>query len=508
MLINMHETTTSDDFYNPDILDCIASLSSDEVATPPSRANEVLDMLPAEVWSNPDLKWLDPGCKTGVFLREAAKRLYVGLDKVIIDDRSRAEHILLKMLHGAALTELTAQLSRRSLYASKLANTKHSLVKFPSHEGNIRLIQSKHSFLANPKSTCLECHAPSGYRPTLRDELGLENHAYSFIHQESQEWFKTMKFDVIIGNPPYQLGDGGGGSASPIYNYFVEQAIDLDPKYIAFIIPSRWFNTGKGLGAFRSRMLAEERIRKIVDFPSASEVFPGPDIKGGVCYILWDKDYSGTCELTSIQAGNVVSKQNLKLGDYTVVIRSQIGVEILKKVSQQNEQTMEIFVSSQTPFGLLSNYQGSGKQTLKNAVKVYGRGGVTWAKSEEITRHPEWVNKWKVLTPKASDGSGTPPLQVLSKSLLSEPGTVCSQTYLVAGVFDSKKEAEALVTFMSTKFFRFMVSLRKTTQDVNPNSFGYVPNIASEKKWTDEALYAKYELTESEIEHIESYIKE
>jgi len=104
MLINTHETTTNDDFYNPDILDCIASLSSDEVATPPSRANEVLDMLPAEVWSNPDLKWLDPGCKTGVFLREAAKRLYVGLDKVIVDDRSRAEHILLKMLHGAALT--------------------------------------------------------------------------------------------------------------------------------------------------------------------------------------------------------------------------------------------------------------------------------------------------------------------------------------------------------------------------------------------------------------------
>jgi site-specific DNA-methyltransferase (adenine-specific) len=317
-----------------------------------------------------------------------------------------------------------------------------------------------------------------------------------------------MKFDVIIGNPPYQLGDGGGGSASPIYNYFVEQAIDLDPKYISFIIPSRWFNTGKGLGAFRNRMLSEERIRKIVDFPSASEVFPGPDIKGGVCYILWDRDYSGKCELTSIQAGNVVSKQNLKLSDYSVVIRSQIGVEILKKVSIQNEETMEKFVSSQTPFGLLSNYQGSEKQTTKNSVKVYGRGGISWAKEGEITRHPEWVNKWKVLTPKASDGSGTPPLQVLSRPLLSEPGTVCSQTYLVAGVFDSKKEAVSLMDYMSTKFFRFMVSLRKTTQDVNPNSFGYVPNIASEKKWTDIELYKKYELLDNEVEHIESHIKE
>ena len=508
MQFDILSPSSNDDFYNPDILDCIASLSSDEVATPPSRANEVLDMLPNEVWSNPDLKWLDPGCKTGVFLREAAKRLYIGLEKAIIDERSRAEHILTNMLYGSALTELTAHVSRRSLYASKFADSKHSMVQFSFPDGNIKLIPSSHSFLSNPKSTCLECHAPSGYRPSLRDDLGLENHAYSFIHQDSREWYQEMKFDVIIGNPPYQLGDGGGGSASPIYNYFVEQAIDLDPKYIAFIIPSRWFNTGKGLGAFRNRMLSEERIRKIVDFPTASEVFPGPNIKGGVCYILWDRDYSGKCELTSIQGGNVVSKQKLKLGDYSVVIRSQIGVEILKKVSHQNEETMETYVSSQTPFGLLSNYQGSEKQTAKNSVKVYGRGGSSWAKNDEITRHPEWVEKWKVLTPKASDGSGTPPLQVLSKGVLSEPGTVCSQTYLVAGIFDSKKEAELLINYMSTKFFRFMVSLRKTTQDVNPNSFGYVPNIGSEKRWTDEALYKKYELLDSEIDHIESYIKE
>ncbi|WGU67706.1 Eco57I restriction-modification methylase domain-containing protein [Capnocytophaga canimorsus] len=265
--------------YNPDVLTCLANLSNDEVFTPPDIANQMLDTLPQELFSNPDAKFLDPFSKSGVFLREIAKRLLKGLEPQISDLQERIDHIMHRQLYGIGITELTAYLSRRSLYCSTRANGKHSVTHFENENGNIYFKELPHSWDKNGK--CTYCGATQKEFGEDQRE-GLSQHAYNFIHNDNP--YQDMQFDVIIGNPPYQMSDGGGGmgsSAKPIYHLFIQQAIKLNPHYLCMIVPSRWFAGGKGLDDFRDEMLKDKRIKEIHDYPMASEVFPGVEIKGG-----------------------------------------------------------------------------------------------------------------------------------------------------------------------------------------------------------------------------------
>ena len=490
--------------YNPDVLTCLANLSNDEVFTPPVVVNRMLDLLPAELWRNPDARFLDPVSKTGVFLREIAKRLMEGLNERIPDRQQRADHIFTRQLFGLAITELTALLSRRSVYCSKQANGPYSVCSaFCDADGNIRFRSTEHSW---QNGRCRYCGAS---REVYDRDDTLESHAYEFIHTENPETiFPDMKFDVIIGNPPYQLSDGGNGaSASPLYHRFVRQAQKLKPRYLTMIIPSRWFGGGKGLDDFRREMLNDNHIRVLVDYENASDCFPGVDIAGGVCYFLWDRDNPGLCDVVNIR-NNETMHSVRALNEFDTFIRHDQAASIVRKVCAFGEPMMSNMVSSSKPFGLRTfvRPQESGDILLRwqNGEGPYRR--------DEITVGRELIDKWKVITSYVGyDHAGNPgkdgKRRVFSKIDILPPGTICTETYLVVGSFDTKQEAKNLVAYMKTLFFRFLIAQCMYSHHITKEAYRLVPIQDFSQSWTDEKLYAKYGITDEEIKFIESMVR-
>ncbi|MBN2583222.1 MAG: Eco57I restriction-modification methylase domain-containing protein [Planctomycetes bacterium] len=489
--------------YNPDVLTCLANLSSDEVFTPPQMANDILDMLPPRLWQDPKATFLDPVCKSGVFLREIAKRLDSGLEKAIPDKQQRINHIFTKQLYGLAITELTSFLARRSVYCSKAADGKYSVCNsFDDPQGGIRFERVEHTW---DSGRCAFCGA-SQENYERGDEL--ETHAYQFIHAEKPEEVFDMKFDVIIGNPPYQLSDGGfGRSASPIYHKFVQQAKKLAPRYLTMIIPSRWFAGGKGLNDFRAEMLNDPHIRKIVDFEDANEVFPGVDIAGGICYFLWDRDSAGSCEVVNMHNGTAVVSTRA-LNEFETFVRHSQAVPIIRKVLAKQEKRMNEQVSSRKPFGLATNIR---PQKSGDIILRWQKGEGPY-KRREITTGAEMIDQWKVSTSYVGyDHAGNPGKdgrrRVLSKIDILPPGTICNETYLVIGSYDGEEEARNLVGYMTTRFFRFLVAQFMYSHHITKESYSLVPILDMTKKWSDKKLQKRYGLTEDEIAFIESKIR-
>ena len=489
--------------YNPDVLSCLANLSNDEVFTSPNVVNNMLDMLPKELFESKETTFLDIGTKSGVFLREIAKRLIKGLESKIPDLQERVDHILHKQLFGIATTELTSLVSRRTLYCSKYPNCRYSASLFDTVEGNIRFRAKKHDFV---NGRCKWCGASAAQFD--RDD-GLESHAYEFIHTDKPEEIFNMKFDVIVGNPPYQMSDGGGtgSSATPIYQLFVEQAKKLNPSYLVMIIPSRWFSGGKGLDGFRDMMLHDKRIRHIVDYFDSQECFPGIDLSGGVCYFLWDANSQGDCiiENRSKRFNNSLSRPLLEK-DSDSFIRFNSAVSIIRKVKSFDEKSFAEVVSSRRPFAIDVNekiYDEGGYGLLQ--VFAYPRNG--YIKKCAIGHNHDWVKKVKVMIAKAYGERGDFPYHVLGVPFIAGRETCCTETYLVVGPFLSQTECNNVVSYIKTRFFRFLVLQKKNTQNAARGVYQFVPMQDFSKPWSDEELYKKYKLTKEEIAFIESMIK-
>ena len=367
--------------YNPDVLNCLANLSNDEVFTPPALANQILDLLPKELFANPKTTFLDPFCKSGVFLREIVKRLDRGLQEQIPDRQERIDHILHNQVYGIAITELTSLLSRRSVYCSKKADGELSVTHFDNPEGNIQYKALRHTW---DNGKCRYC----GASQAVYDRgTAAEQYAYQFIHTDNPEKLFNMKFDVIIGNPPYQLSDGSGGSsdaAMPIYNKFIEQAQKLNPKYLSMIVPSKWMVGGRGLNAFRDKMKTDRHISRLFDFENASDCFEGVHIDGGVCYFLWEKDYDGLVEhnYKSNDGNTIVTRHSLCNEYFDFIIRDGRIFSLLEKTKE--ETRFSSIVSSTKPFGVRKylfnepdRYPDSmlSDVPFPNSVKIFGVKG-------------------------------------------------------------------------------------------------------------------------------------
>lgn len=487
-----------------DILNCLANLSSDEVFTSPELANQMLDMLPQDLFSDPTVKFLDPCSKSGVFLREIAKRLMVGLEKQIPDLQQRIDHIMSKQLFGMALTQLTAEMSRRTLYCAKNAAGKYSVANcFMDEQGNVRYMRCKHIW-ANGK--CSQCGANRAQYD--RNETA-ENYAYPFIHKDLNEIFKNMQFDVIIGNPPYQMSDGGNrNSASPIYQLFVNQAKKLNPRFLVMIIPSRWYCGGRDLKDFRNDMLNDGHVSLIYDYKRGADCFPGIRAGGGICYFKWERDYHSN-EMDFIAHGeNIRIRKKIEFG-LDFFIRDNIARDIVEKVMRVDDVMMSSRVWAQKPFGFRTNYTD---YYLTGEVKLYTKqekSGFAYVRKAEIQKNVEYVGQWKVVTSRSTSVPEEDNGQVLrmSQTFIAEPQSVVTESYVVIDTFLSKEEAENCMSYVKTKFLRFLCQPTIVSPDVSNRTFDLVPLQDFSHPWTDEMLYEKYGLSEEEINFIESMIK-
>lgn len=527
---------------NPDVLSCIANLSNDEVLTPPEFANQMLNTLAqgwadandgADIWADSTVTFLDPFTKSGVFLREITKRLVDGLVEEIPDLQDRVDHILTKQVFGIGITAICSLLARRSLYCSKDATGEHSIAKsFDNPDGNIWFERLEHKWVGGTEwvytadengnqtrrftnGRCTFCGAP---QVLFARDQGLESHAYAFIHthnikQRLAEIFgEDMQFDVVIGNPPYQMTGGAGGSSdASIYHLFVEQAQSLQPRMLTMVIPSRWMAGGRGLDDFRKSMLNDGHLTDLVDWPLSKGAFPGVEIKGGVCYFLWDANHNGAARFSTRRDDSDAPVVVRNLGEFDVFVRDATAARILRKVIEAGGTSITHMLTADTPFGVATNFKGFEKTTSKDDVDLWyapktGQREAGIARRSSITKNAHLIDKWKVLISEAYNGGDAVPHQILGKPFVVKPPAACTQTYMAFWV-DSESEAKSVQSYIATRFFRFLVSLRKITQHGLRSTYTWVPQQVWDREWTDKVLYEKYGITAEEQAFIESMIR-
>lgn len=384
------------------------------------------------------------------------------------------------------------------------------------------------------------CKTPMAKRITQRTLLGfrrgksnmwapedlinkIKNQPELFIKKVHDLVGKDVKINTIVGNPPYQVMDGGGAgtSAVSVYHLFVEKSKLLGPRYLSMIFPARWYSGGKGLDDFRANMLSDKRIAFIKDFPNPKDCFPTANVSGGICYLLWNNNYNGDCTFINVVNGKeTIAKR--PLNDFDVFVRYNDAVSIIHKVYSGESESLSSFVKARNAFSLDSSIRGTEKKTSDNDLLVYSSRGVGFIPQNKVTSSCDLIPRYKTLMGKVlsghvgeTDASGK--VKVISTLIVAKPNEVTTDSYLVMGDFASPYGAESLYKYLSTKFVRFLLLQSLTSMNISRGNFRFVPMQVftenSDIDWSKSVeginaqLYAKYNLSEEEIAFIESMIK-
>ncbi|RXI40141.1 restriction endonuclease [Clostridium tetani] len=475
-----------------DIFDYIPPQKTNQIFTPRKVVKLMIDMLEEEnpdIFKNKELTFIDLYAKSGLYLTEVIKKLNEGLKKEIPDTKERIKHIMENQVYACAPSNIIYNMVKNYVYEGfDYVDT-----------GNLMKLDLSHS------------DEEGKMREILEEKRG-----------------ENLKFDVIIGNPPYQESDGGAqASAKPIYQYFMQEAKKLKPKYIALITPSRWYVGGKGLDEYRDEMLNDIHLREMNDWLTPADIFPNTNIRGGVSYYLWDKEYDNSKNMIRVithKDNKTVSdmKRPMKIDGIDVFIRDNIGANIVQKIGAENN--LSEYVSARKPFGLATNFINSNdfKDSMtetENPIICYARG---WLKGyvdrSIVTIRDEYIDKWKIFMSRANNiGTELPDDNLNSK--IGEPGTICTESYLIVGQDLNLNECsvKALDSYLRTKFLRYLHSLAKGSQDATAKTYRFVPiqdfTESSDINWSksideiDEQLFNKYNLTDEEKKHIKNSIK-
>ena len=485
-----------------------------EVFTPAGTVNAMLDLLPAWVWdAHPSVTFLEPSCGTGNFLVAVLTRKLAAVDAAHTAGTLPAgPSVDGRVFHGlAALTSIYGvELSPENVLGETGARA--------------RLVEAFLRWCGATENEATRAEARGIVERNLilgdmlsdgRDSLPLS--AYTF-DPATRTWshapatLGAMPLGVILGNPPYQREDAGHGrSATPLYHAFVRHAVALGPGCVLMIVPSRWMAGGKGLDAFRDGMLRDRRLAVLVDHPDSRDVFPSVDIAGGVCELLWLRDHDGPCSVVSEWPGGRTTDVR-ELSEFDVVIRCPRALAIVRKVRARAQDSMRAMVSARKPYGLDTRARPT-RDVNGATVTLRWQNGEGPLPRSAVTRGADTIDAWKVVASYAAfDHAGAPApdgrRRVLSVVAILPPGTVCNETYLVIGAFDTQREAESLRSYMHTRFFRFLLSLRMCSQHLTRSVYEFVPQQRWDRPWTDEALYAAYGLDAQERAHIEAAIRE
>lgn len=445
-----------------------------EVFTPNWLANDMIDLIPQESLEDINSTYLEPCCGSGIFLQLLIERLMQTLEKTIPNEIDRINHIIANQLYGVEIQEKNYNLTLLNLINA------------------VKNIYSKNNKYCNDFELC----------------NNIKNHLYNGDALKFDYWGKN-DFTTIITNPPYHkvakenCQDKNKAFALPFYIEFINLFKTFDTKYIDVVIPSRWMSSGIGTTQFRKDMLNDKHIKILHDYINGKDCFPSVEIKGGVCYFIRDINYDGNCQFYS-HINNQITMEKRPLQYDNFCIRYNGTISILDKVAQLKEEKLSKTVLPLSIFSFPTNFKNYQHNEFDNSIQIYGNKFIGYIDSKQLKTGHKYVDKFKVLLPEAIGKGG---FDDKLKPIIIEPNSCCTGTYVVLGSFDTYEEAKNMVSYINTKFFKFLLALAKNTQHATAAAYSFIPFQDFSKSWEDNELYQKYNLSEQEIKYIEEKIK-